>query len=107
MTLWVRGTECFLDEQDPLPDGPLRENDISKVSTKGAELVEGFEWDTIDLTNDSQVGSFYFSISSGCPSGANECCRSKRYMSFSQITTSRTMRLCFVSTTRRLFSTGL
>lgn len=60
MTLWVRGTECFLDEQDPLPDGPLRENDISKVSTKGAELVEGFEWDTIDLTNDSQVGSFYF-----------------------------------------------
>lgn len=52
----ARGADECLDEHDPLPDGPLRENDPSKVPTQGAELVEGFEWDTIDLTDNSQVG---------------------------------------------------
>jgi glycylpeptide N-tetradecanoyltransferase len=42
-------------EDEPLPDGPLRENDLARVKTVGAELIEGFEWDTVDLTDDQQV----------------------------------------------------
>lgn len=46
-------------EDEPLPDGPLRENDLARVKTVGAELIEGFEWDTVDLTDDQQVFSFF------------------------------------------------
>jgi len=42
-------------EDEPLPDGPLRQNDLAKVKAVGAELIEGFEWDTVDLTDDQQV----------------------------------------------------
>ncbi|RPA98148.1 N-myristoyl transferase [Choiromyces venosus 120613-1] len=46
-------------EDEPLPDGPLRESDLARVKTVGAELIEGFEWDTIDLTDDQQVKEVY------------------------------------------------
>ncbi|CAZ85319.1 unnamed protein product [Tuber melanosporum] len=46
-------------EDEPLPDGPLRENDLARVKTVGAELIEGFEWDTVDLTDDQQVREVY------------------------------------------------
>ena len=48
-------------EDEPLPDGPLRENDLARVKTVGADLIEGFEWDTVDLTDDQQV-FFPFSL---------------------------------------------
>ena len=46
-----------LDEKDtvPRPDGPVRVQELKDVPTEGSALVEGFEWVTMDLTDDTQV----------------------------------------------------
>lgn len=86
-------------EDEPLPDGPLRENDLARVKTVGAELIEGFEWDTVDLTDDQQVFLSFFPL---------KVCleflwgsRSGRSTSYSAITTLRITKPCSDSTTLR------
>jgi hypothetical protein len=45
-----------IDEPElDLPDGPVRETKPEDVSQEGAQLVEGFEWVTMDLTDEAQV----------------------------------------------------
>lgn len=45
------------------PDGPVRVLKIEDVPTTGAELVDGFEWDTMDLNDEKQVNYFDHLIS--------------------------------------------
>lgn len=41
------------------PDGPVREQKLEDVPKQGADLVDGFEWDTMDLGDEKQIGEVY------------------------------------------------
>lgn len=46
----------MVDEEDALlPDGPIREKNPEVVSAEGPVLLDGFEWVTMDLTDEHQV----------------------------------------------------
>jgi hypothetical protein len=38
-----------------VPDGPVKETKLEDVPKEGAQLIEGFEWVTMDLTDEAQV----------------------------------------------------
>jgi hypothetical protein len=52
-------TDIFKDEiKKQIPrkqEGPIKEVDISRVPKESPPLPGGYEWVTVDLTNDSEV----------------------------------------------------
>lgn len=47
------------DEDETVPDGPLRVQTVEEVSKEHAPLVAGFEWVTMDLTSDEEIKEVY------------------------------------------------
>jgi hypothetical protein len=45
------------EEEALLPDGPVRQKNPEVISAEGPALLDGFEWVTIDLTDEHQVWS--------------------------------------------------
>lgn len=43
------------EERAQRPDGPVREQNPKVVSARGIELLDGFEWVTIDPNDEKQV----------------------------------------------------
>lgn len=43
------------EPETEVPDGPIRQTNPEDVPTEGAALLEGFEWVTMDLSDDAQV----------------------------------------------------
>ncbi|TGZ85021.1 N-myristoyl transferase [Ascodesmis nigricans] len=57
---WSTQPVTRFDEPDAaLPDGPIRENDLSRVKTSPGELIDGFEWVTMDLTDEHEMNEVY------------------------------------------------
>lgn len=55
MSCFADGT--FLDEEEDRPDGPIKVKTLDDVPKEGAQLIEGFEWVTMDLNDEKQVRS--------------------------------------------------
>lgn len=56
---WATQPVARFDEDDTLqPDGPVRPNN-PEVPTEGAALLDGFEWVTMDLTDEHQMNEVY------------------------------------------------
>lgn len=49
----------FGDEDKVVEEGPLRIQKVEDVSKEPAQLVEGFEWVTVDLKNDEEIKEVY------------------------------------------------
>ncbi|KAF7542738.1 hypothetical protein G7046_g10119 [Stylonectria norvegica] len=47
------------DEDDKLKEGPLIQQKVEDVPKEGAPLGHGFEWVTMDLTNDDEIKEVY------------------------------------------------
>ncbi|ATY61374.1 Glycylpeptide N-tetradecanoyltransferase [Cordyceps militaris] len=47
------------DEDQTVPDGPLRIQKVEDISKEPADLVSGFEWVTMDLTNEEEIKEVY------------------------------------------------
>lgn len=49
----------FGEDDKTVEEGPLRIQTVDEVSTEPAPLVAGFEWVTMDLTNDDEIKEIY------------------------------------------------
>lgn len=47
------------DEDQKIPDGPLKIQKVEDVSKEPAALVSGFEWVTMDLTSEEEIKEVY------------------------------------------------
>jgi len=47
------------DETAKVEDGPIKVQTVDDVSKEPPKLIEGFEWDTVDLTDDEQLKEVY------------------------------------------------
>ncbi len=47
------------DEDQAVPDGPLRIQKVEEISKEPAALVSGFEWVTMDLTSEEEIKEVY------------------------------------------------
>lgn len=46
-------------DDEKVAEGPIRVQTVDQVSTEPAALVEGFEWVTVDLTDDEEIKEVY------------------------------------------------
>lgn len=49
----------FDDKEESITEGPIKRIDPAKVSKEPDALVEGFEWSTLDLTNQEELHELY------------------------------------------------
>lgn len=47
----------FPDEDEEKPDGPIKVKKLEDVPKEGTQLLDGFEWVTMDLNDEAQVGA--------------------------------------------------
>lgn len=57
---WATQPVARFDEPDAaVPDGVIREGDLSKVSKEPGALIDGFEWVTMDLNDEHEMNEVY------------------------------------------------
>ncbi|KAF8249332.1 glycylpeptide N-tetradecanoyltransferase [Wilcoxina mikolae CBS 423.85] len=57
---WATQPVARFDEEEALlPDGPVRQKNPEVVSAEGPALLDGFEWVTMDLTDEHQMNEVY------------------------------------------------
>ncbi|OAA62250.1 Myristoyl-CoA:protein N-myristoyltransferase [Cordyceps fumosorosea ARSEF 2679] len=56
---WATQPVPRFDENQAVPDGPLKIQKVEDISKEPAGLVSGFEWVTIDLTSDEEIKEVY------------------------------------------------
>lgn len=57
MCTWSGAAYLFLDEAQAVEEGPIKIIDPERVPKEPRPLYEGFEWVTMDLTDEKEVGS--------------------------------------------------
>lgn len=49
----------FDEPESQISDGPVRVQKLEDIPATGAELIDGFEWDTMDLNDERQINEVY------------------------------------------------
>ena len=53
--IFLSCTDTLLDEVQHTEEGPIKDIDPSMVSKEPRQMYDGFEWVTMDLTDDKEV----------------------------------------------------
>ncbi|KAM3440610.1 hypothetical protein MY4824_002058 [Beauveria thailandica] len=56
---WATQPVPRFDEDQTVPDGPLRIQTVDQISKEPADLVSGFEWVTMDLKSEEEIKEVY------------------------------------------------
>lgn len=56
---WATQPVPRFDEDQTVPDGPLRVQTVDQISKEPADLVSGFEWVTMDLKSEEEIKEVY------------------------------------------------
>ncbi|PGH14056.1 glycylpeptide N-tetradecanoyltransferase [Polytolypa hystricis UAMH7299] len=56
---WQTQPVSRFDDKGKIEDGPIKQIDPDKVSKEPEQLVEGFEWTTLDITDENELRELY------------------------------------------------